>query len=79
MSYSADQWPGPPAVLPPLIPLFDRMPAYQLAAYEGVAVEELFAAWCDIGQRLAAALHSAPPLAQDSEATRAYEKEDASK
>lgn len=65
--YTADQWPGPPAVLPPLMTDEQRLLSYDCAGDSYATVEDLAAVYADIGQRLAIALHSAPPLAQDEE------------
>ncbi len=53
---SANDWPGPPRELPPLLTSGDRFYAYADAAHERADVETLAKCWQDIGQRLVIAM-----------------------
>lgn len=65
MSLTQDAWPGQPRVLPPLMVTLTRKMVYELTARDDATLEMLFDTYADVGQRLALALHSSPPLAQD--------------
>lgn len=53
---TANQWPGPPRILLPLLPADKRPEIYAHAAAEDVPIELLGVLWQDINQRYAAAL-----------------------
>ena len=51
--YSQDVWPGPPKVLPELLPVYNRVARYALAGYEGATLQEMNEVYLDLGQRIA--------------------------
>lgn len=55
-SLTANQWPGPPRELMPLLEPVDREWRYSVASADDASLEELGVVWQDINQRYAAAL-----------------------
>ena len=55
---TANQFPGQPRTLPPLLRETERLDDYNAAAIEGAPADILFTVYADVGQRLAKAMHS---------------------